>query len=94
VGILDGDGHGRDKDFGPWRKDPRVDTDSVFYFESSVAVDIQWVGDVAAVCCGGESLFNTTLTGPGKFWLESFGIDKKVVQTGGGNSSNVYDGGK
>lgn len=72
-----------------------VDTDSVLCFESSVAVDIQWVGNVAAVCCGGEGLFNTTLTGPGKIWLQSFGIDKmrklfppKVAQTGGGDGSS------
>lgn len=53
-----------------------VDTDSILCFESSVTIDIQWVGNAAAICCGGEGLFNTTLTGPGKIWIQSMSIDK------------------
>jgi len=53
-----------------------VDTDSVLCFESSVRIDIQNVGNVAACCCGGEGLFNTTMTGPGKIWIQSLSIDK------------------
>ena len=33
-----------------------VDTDSILCFESSVRIDIQWVGNVAAICCGGEGV--------------------------------------
>lgn len=77
-----------------------VDTDSIVCFESSVTVDIQWVGNVTTVCCGGEGLFNTTLTGPGKIWMQSLSIDKmrklfppKVVKSGGsGSGSGVNDG--
>jgi len=29
-----------------------------------------------ACCCGGEGLFNTTMTGPGKIWIQSLSIDK------------------
>ena len=53
-----------------------VDTDSILCFERSVGIDIQWVGNVAAICCGGEGVFNTTMTGPGKIWIQSMGIDK------------------
>ena len=53
-----------------------VDGDAVLAFESSVQVDIKWVGNVAAICCGGEGVFNTHLTGPGKIWLQRMGIDK------------------
>jgi uncharacterized protein (AIM24 family) len=65
-----------------------VDTDSVLCFESSVTIDIQWVGNIAAICCGGEGLFNTTMTGPGKVWIQSLSIDKMrrlfPPQTSGG----------
>jgi len=53
-----------------------VDTDSILCFESSVGIDIQWVGNCAAVCCGGEGLFNATMTGPGRIWIQSLSIDK------------------
>eukprot|EP00540_Astrosyne_radiata_P011672 CAMPEP_0116851304 /NCGR_PEP_ID=MMETSP0418-20121206/16640_1 /TAXON_ID=1158023 /ORGANISM="Astrosyne radiata, Strain 13vi08-1A" /LENGTH=217 /DNA_ID=CAMNT_0004483295 /DNA_START=255 /DNA_END=908 /DNA_ORIENTATION=+ len=53
-----------------------VDGDAILCFESSVVIDIKWVGNAAAICCGGEGLFNTTMTGPGKIWLQSMSIDK------------------
>jgi uncharacterized protein (AIM24 family) len=31
-----------------------VDTDSVLCFEQSITLDIQWVGNAATCCCGGE----------------------------------------
>lgn len=31
-----------------------VDTDSVLCFESSVAIDVQWIGSIATCCCSGE----------------------------------------
>lgn len=75
-----------------------VDTDSILCFERSVGIDIQWVGNVAAICCGGEGVFNTTMTGPGKIWIQSMSIDKlrrlfppNVQQSGGDGSGN--DGG-
>jgi uncharacterized protein (AIM24 family) len=75
-----------------------VDTNSVLCFEGSVAIDIQWVGNMAAVCCGGQGLFNTTMTGPGKIWLQSMSIDKmrllfppQVQQQGGGGSGGDFN---
>jgi uncharacterized protein (AIM24 family) len=53
-----------------------VDGDSLLCFETSVAVDIRKVGNIAAMCCGGEGLFNTELTGPGTIWMQSLSIDK------------------
>ena len=73
-----------------------VDTDSVLCFERSVGLDVQWVGNIAAMCCGGEGVFNTTLTGPGRIWIQSMSIDKmrrlfppnvqKQGDSGGGDS--------
>ena len=31
-----------------------VDTDSILCFEDTVQIDVQWVGNVKAICCGGE----------------------------------------
>jgi uncharacterized protein (AIM24 family) len=53
-----------------------VDGDSLLCFESTVTVDIRSVGNIAAMCCGGEGLFNTELTGPGTIWMQSLSIDK------------------
>lgn len=53
-----------------------VDGDSLICFESTVTVDVRAVGNIAAICCGGEGIFNTELTGPGTIWLQSMGIDK------------------
>jgi uncharacterized protein (AIM24 family) len=75
-----------------------VDTDSILCFERSVGIDIQWVGNVAAICCGGEGVFNTTMTGPGKIWIQSMGIDKmrrlfppNVQQQNNGTAVDVLD---
>lgn len=53
-----------------------VDTESVLCFESSVQIDVRTVGGFWTCCCSGEGLFNTTMTGPGKIWLQSMSIDK------------------
>ena len=53
-----------------------VDGDSVLCFESSVSIDVRFVGNAAAICCGGEGVFNTEMTGPGTIWLQSLSIDK------------------
>lgn len=53
-----------------------VDGNSILCFESSVTVDVRPVGGIAAICCGGEGIFNTELTGPGTIHLQSMSIDK------------------
>lgn len=80
-----------------------VDGDAILAFDESVQIDVKYVGNVAAFCCGGEGLFNTSMRGPGKIWLQSMGIDKmrrlfppKVVQSssssGGGDSGGDSGG--
>lgn len=53
-----------------------VDGNSILCFDSSVTVDVRAVGNIAAICCGGEGIFNTELTGPGTIHLQSMSIDK------------------
>jgi len=53
-----------------------VDGNSILCFESSVTVEVRTVGGIAAMCCAGEGLFQTELTGPGTIYLQSMSIDK------------------
>ncbi len=48
-----------------------VDTGYVAAMESTVSLDIQQVKGVKNILFGGEGLFNTVLTGPGKVYLQT-----------------------
>ena len=51
-----------------------VDTGYVAGFESTVQMDIQAVSGAKNVLFGGEGLFNTVLTGPGRIWLQTMPV--------------------
>ena len=51
-----------------------VDTGNVAGFETSVQMDIRQVPGLKNKFLGGEGLFNTLLTGPGKIWLQTMPI--------------------
>lgn len=51
-----------------------VDTGYVMGFELSVSMNIQQVKGLKNMVLGGEGLFNTILTGPGKIWLQTMPI--------------------
>ena len=51
-----------------------VDTGNVAGFESTVSIDIQKVPGLKNMLFGGEGLFNTVLTGPGKVWLQTMPV--------------------
>ena len=51
-----------------------VDTGNVAGFESSVQMDIQTVPGAKNMLFGGEGIFNTVLTGPGRVWLQTMPI--------------------
>ena len=51
-----------------------VDTGNVAAYETSVQMDIQKVPGVKNMLLGGEGLFHTVLTGPGKIWLQTMPI--------------------
>lgn len=49
----------------------KVETGHVAIFESSVSYDIESVKGFKNIFFGGQGLFLTTLTGPGKVWLQT-----------------------
>lgn len=51
-----------------------VDTGNVAGFEPGVQMDIQQVPELKNKLLGGEGLFNTVLTGPGRVWLQTMPI--------------------
>ena len=51
-----------------------VDTGNVAGFTAGVQMDIQTVPGAKNMLFGGEGIFNTVLTGPGKVWLQTMPI--------------------
>ena len=51
-----------------------VDTGNIAGFEPSVQMDIQAVSGAKNMLFGGEGIFNTVLTGPGRVWLQTMPI--------------------
>lgn len=51
-----------------------VDTGNVAGFEPSVQMDIQTVSGAKNILFGGEGIFNTVLTGPGRVWVQTMPI--------------------
>ena len=68
-----------------------VDTGNVAGFEPSVKMDIQTVSGAKNMIFGGEGIFNTVLTGPGRVWLQTMPIInvanaiRPYIPTGGNN---------
>ena len=80
----------------------KVDTGHVAIFESSVQYDVESVKGFKNILFGGEGLFMTTLTGPGKVWLQTLTVrdmanrlapymPKQTVSTSTGSSSSSKD---
>lgn len=51
-----------------------VDTGNVAGFETTVSMEIRQVPGLKNAFFGGEGLFNTVLTGPGKIWLQTMPV--------------------
>ena len=66
-----------------------VDTGNVAGFDLSVQMDIQTVPGAKNMLFGGEGIFNTVLTGPGRVWLQTMPISnvanaiRPYIPTGG-----------
>lgn len=53
-----------------------IDTGYLAMMEQTVSMDIQMVHGAKNVFFGGEGLFNTVVTGPGKVWIQTMPIGK------------------
>ena len=71
--FLEIDGDLAEKELAPGEK-LILSTGNVAAFEASVHMEIQRVQGVKNVLFGGEGLFLTVLTGPGKVWLQTMPI--------------------
>lgn len=51
-----------------------IDTGYLAAMDTTCSIDIQTVPGVKNILFGGEGLFNTVLTGPGRIWLQSMPV--------------------
>lgn len=51
-----------------------VDTGNLAAMEATCSIDVQAVKGIGNVLLGGEGLFNTRVTGPGRIWLQTMPI--------------------
>ncbi|SCY88885.1 TIGR00266 family protein [Alkaliphilus peptidifermentans] len=52
----------------------KVETGAVGMYESTVSMNVEMVKGFSNILFGGEGLFLTTLTGPGKVWIQTMPI--------------------
>lgn len=60
-----------------------IDTGYLAMMEETVSMDIEMVHGAKNVFLGGEGLFNTRVTGPGKVWIQTMPISKILNILGG-----------
>lgn len=53
-----------------------VDTESIVAYEHGVTLDFKAAGGCCTMCCGGEGMFNSSLTGPGLVVIQSMSFEK------------------
>lgn len=53
-----------------------VDTNGIVGYEESVKMAVRTTGGCCNMCCGGEGMFNTTLTGPGLIIIQTMSFEK------------------
>lgn len=76
--FLEVDGTAIEYDLQPGQK-MVVDTGYTVMMDSSVNLEIEMVKGVKNVLFGGEGLFNTTLTGPGKIMLQTMPVSSTAM---------------
>lgn len=74
----------------------KVDTGCVVAFEETVQYDVTRIKSIKTAVFGGESLFLSTLTGPGKIILQSLPFSRfaSVITGGGGGAGPLSDIGR
>ena len=73
--FLSGGGSVMEKTLAPGEK-LLVDTHSLLGFASTAKYGVQLAGGCMACCCGGEGMFNTSVTGPGIVLIHSMSLSR------------------
>lgn len=71
--FIEIDGHCKEYDLGP-NDTIIVDTGYLAAMSESCTMDVQTVKGAKNMFLGGEGLFNTVVTGPGRVWLQSMPV--------------------
>lgn len=77
--FIEIDGECIEKQLAPGEK-ISVETGSVGAFEESVNFNIERIKGIKNMFLGGEGMFLTTLTGPGKIWLQTMPIQSMTAE--------------
>ena len=73
MAFLEIDGYAVDYDLGPGQQ-MVIDTGNLAMMDATCSIDIQSVKGIKNALFGGEGLFNTIVTGPGKIVLQTMPI--------------------
>ncbi|MCH5188110.1 MAG: TIGR00266 family protein [Oscillospiraceae bacterium] len=73
--FLELDGSLKEMELAPGER-IKVDTGNVAFFEKSVGYSVETVKGFKNILFGGEGLFLTVLTGPGKVWLQTVSLSE------------------
>ncbi len=79
--FLELDGSLKEIDLAPGER-IKVDTGNVAFFEKSVGYSVEVVKGFKNIMFGGEGMFLTVLTGPGKVWLQTVNIRELAARIG------------
>ena len=71
--FLEFDGHIKEYELAPGQQ-LVIDTGYLAAMTGSCQLEIQTVPGIKNVVFGGEGLFNTVVTGPGRVWLQSMPV--------------------
>lgn len=53
-----------------------IDTQSLVAWDDTVNMDVRMAGGCFTICCAGEGMFNTVMTGPGRVIIQSMSFEK------------------
>ena len=75
LAFLEFDGHIKEYELAPGQQ-LVIDTGYLAAMTGSCQLEIQTVPGIKNVVFGGEGLFNTVVTGPGRVWLQSMPVSQ------------------
>lgn len=75
IAFVEFDGFVKEYELQPGQK-MIVDTGYLAAMDSSCSLDVQTVPGVKNMLFGGEGIFNTVVTGPGKIWIQTMPISQ------------------